>query len=216
MSNDDNRTKPYQPQSVGDPVWSAKSAMARAARVNDEERRYADLLDTLKQVRDQVAHANPEYARSLGDEVGDYVVESARAEALRKGQLTANIGGFDLSAVAYVDAAVHSMRPFDSGSTLDLISQATPHDLAVLKEQAIAPERLGFDKPADFSDVEYGKVVSTYAGAELLDRERKYNETKAEREHVRERWKVWLAVVTPLATFILGVIAAKFGFSGAS
>lgn len=216
MSNDDNRTKPYQSTNVGGSVWSAKSAKSAMDSIRDEDQRYADLLDTLKQVRDQVAQKNPEFARSLGEEVGDYVVEAARADAVRKGQLKANIGGFEFSAVGSVDAAVHSIRPFDSGPTLDRISQAAPHDLAVLKEQAIAPERLGFDKPADFTDVEYGKVVSTYAGAELLDRERKYNETKAEREHVRERWKIWLAVVAPLATFILGVVAAKFGLSGTS
>ena len=212
MSNDDSRTKAYQPTNVGDPVWSAKSAKAAADAKHDEEQRYADLLDTLKQIRDQVAHKNPDFARALGDEVGDSVVDAAKADTtIRKGQLKANIGGFEFTSVGSVDAAMRTGGAFSSGPVLQILSESTPHELAALREKAIGPERLGLSRPDDFSDEEYAKVVSTYAGAELLDRERQFNEAMTQKAHSREGWKMFLQVAIPILTLVLGSIATYFG-----
>ena len=215
MSKDDNRHSSYQPTHVGDPVWSAKSAKDRAdatkALAEAEERRYAELLEAIRQVRNQVAHSNSEFGRSLGDEVGDHVVEAARAEAVREGKTMANIGGLEFSAVGSVDAAMHTARPFSSGPVLQNLSESTPHELAALKEKSIGPSKLGFDKPDGFTDAEFVDVLSSYAGAELLDRERRFIEAREKRDHSRARWDSFWKVVAPLLAAALAALLTWFG-----
>ena len=213
MSNDDNRRMPFKAPSADDPVWSAKSVADRADRIRQEEQSYADLLDTLKQIRNQFAHKDFDYSRALRDEAGEHVIESTMGsgESRRKGRQSTDISGFEFSSVGSVDAAMHIARPFSSGPVLQILSASAPHELAALRERAIKPERLGLGKPEDFSDEEYANVISTYAGAELLDRERRFNETMAQKAHSREGWKMFLQVAIPIVTLVLGSIATYFG-----
>ncbi len=166
---------------------------------HDSEGKYKDLVAALITVRNRQAHADVGDHLSLGDRV------VAEIEAS---------GGFDFTAVGSLDNAMHTVRPFSSRPTLELINSSTPHDLVALKEQTILPVRLGFKKPIDFTDKEFEDVVSSYAGAELLDRERQVTQMNAEKSQTTENRKLVWDIVKPILLFLFGVAVTFLGVKG--
>ncbi len=168
------------------------------------------LLSALKRARNLRAHVSGDTG-GLVERIVQYTLDEANKESERNPESSGSSFDFDFTAVGSVDNALATARPFTSEPVLRLVSEARPHDLAALKEQSISPQRLGFEKPDGFSDEEFENVVSSYAGAELLDRERQFNEVQAERAHARENRKMILQITIPIVTFALGLAAAYFG-----
>lgn len=120
------------------------------------------------------------------------------------GQLRANVGGYEFSAVGSVSQAMHTARAFDDRPVLELITDSTPHALVALKEKAINPERLRFIQPDDFTDEEFVDVVASYSGAELLDRERQQQVLEKAADRIDVRRQTALRVVIPIVTALIG------------
>lgn len=171
----------------------------REQRTGGSSEDNAALQVVLSAVRDSAARARTE----------NHEFERRRLRNL--GRLQATLGDFEFSAVGSVDNAMATARPFASGLVIQLMSEAPPHDLAALKEKTIAPAQLGFDRPDGFNEDEFKEVVSSYAGAELLDRERRTTEARAKQEEERENRKMILQMAVPVLTFLLGIAAAYFG-----
>ena len=142
----------------------------------------------------------------LGDER-----EAFRDTFHQYNELEANPRQVNFTAVGSVEAAMHTVGPLDSGPVISLLSQAPPHDLAALKQRSIAPNRLGYEKPDSVSDSEFSDVVAAFAGAELLDRERKLDQANRDQDRTTARWQIVWNVVGPLLGLGLGALLAYLG-----